>query len=74
MASKFIDVLTQIEALAMSVYEILLQMRDIGHGLTPTGVQIGLLISVALPTRDKTCYQLRAYHAGGQQRKRYSRG
>jgi hypothetical protein len=27
----------------MSVCEILLQMRDSGHGLTPTGIQLGLL-------------------------------
>jgi hypothetical protein len=42
-ALKFIDELTRKEALAMSVCEILLQMRDSGHGLTPTGVQMGLL-------------------------------
>jgi hypothetical protein len=36
-ASKCTDELTT------SVCEILLQMRDSGHGLTPTGVQLGLL-------------------------------
>jgi hypothetical protein len=42
-ASEYAEELTQKEALATSVCEILLQMRENGHGLTPTGVQLGLL-------------------------------
>lgn len=42
-ASKYAEELTAGEALATSACEIVLQMRDGGHGLTPTGVHLGLL-------------------------------
>jgi hypothetical protein len=42
-ASKYIEELAGKEALATTACEIILQMRDSGHGLTPTGVYLGLL-------------------------------
>jgi hypothetical protein len=59
-ASKCTDELTQKEALATSVCEILLQMRDSGHGLTPTGVQLGLLSNLCgFTNQGRTCSLLR---------------
>jgi hypothetical protein len=42
-AAKYTEELTMKEALATSACEIVLQMRNSGHGLTPTGVHLGLL-------------------------------
>jgi hypothetical protein len=42
-AAKYTEELTMKEALATFACEIVLQMRDSGHGFPPTGVHLGLL-------------------------------